>query len=206
MVTLGSQPQFGSRQSSFPFGTPPSKSRGESRFSVWRTGRGKEKIKDRAIDSLTCGNWYFSFWRHSGRGPRKEPGEDQDKEKLPKAKSNRGGPSCSFIQSRSTLLRLCGLWPARLLCPRDSPGKDMGWAAISRSKGSSQPGDQTHTSCMAGRFFTTLPPGKPLWGPRWTVKNNFPRCQDRKHCNGPVAGIREGLQYSRLRPEPEARQ
>ena len=38
------------------------------------------------------------------------------------------------------------------------------WVAISYSRGSSQPRDQTHISCIsciAGRFFTTAPPGKP---------------------------------------------
>ena len=39
------------------------------------------------------------------------------------------------------------------------------WAAISFSRGSSQPRDQTcisRGSCFADRFFTTEPPGKPL--------------------------------------------
>ena len=35
------------------------------------------------------------------------------------------------------------------------------WVAISFSGGSSQPRDQTQVSCIAGRFFTTEPPGKP---------------------------------------------
>ena len=35
------------------------------------------------------------------------------------------------------------------------------WVAISLSKGSSQHRDWTHVSCLAGRFFTTEPPGKP---------------------------------------------
>ena len=35
------------------------------------------------------------------------------------------------------------------------------WAAISFSRGSSQPRDQTQVSCIAGRFFTTEPPRKP---------------------------------------------
>ena len=33
--------------------------------------------------------------------------------------------------------------------------------AISFSRGSSQPRDQTYISCIAGRFFATEPPGKP---------------------------------------------
>ena len=34
------------------------------------------------------------------------------------------------------------------------------WVAISLSRGSSLPRDQTHISCLGG-FFTTEPPGKP---------------------------------------------
>ena len=35
------------------------------------------------------------------------------------------------------------------------------WVAIPFSSGSSQPRDQTRVSCLAGRFFTTVLPGKP---------------------------------------------
>ena len=35
------------------------------------------------------------------------------------------------------------------------------WAAISFSRGYSPPSDQTWVSCIAGRFFTTEPPGDP---------------------------------------------
>ena len=35
------------------------------------------------------------------------------------------------------------------------------WVAISFSRGSSQPRDQAHIICIAGRFFTAKPPGKP---------------------------------------------
>ena len=43
---------------------------------------------------------------------------------------------------------------ARLLCPWDFPGKNTGWVAISSSRGSSLPRDQTQVSYLAGRFFT----------------------------------------------------
>ena len=36
------------------------------------------------------------------------------------------------------------------------------WVAISSSRASSPPGDQTHVSCLAGEVFTTEPPGKPM--------------------------------------------
>ena len=40
------------------------------------------------------------------------------------------------------------------------------WVAVPSSRGSSPPRDQTYVSCgscIAGRFFTTEPPGNPLW-------------------------------------------
>ena len=36
----------------------------------------------------------------------------------------------------------------------------LAWVAISFSRGSSQPRDQTHVSCIAGTLFTTEPLGK----------------------------------------------
>ena len=35
------------------------------------------------------------------------------------------------------------------------------WVAMPSSRGSSQPRNETQVSCIAGRFFTTEPPGKP---------------------------------------------
>ena len=35
------------------------------------------------------------------------------------------------------------------------------WVAMPSSRESSQPRNQTHFSCIGGRFFTTEPPGKP---------------------------------------------
>ena len=42
------------------------------------------------------------------------------------------------------------------------------WSGLpfSSSRRSSQPRDRTQVSGIAGRFFTTKPPGKPLWGNR----------------------------------------
>ena len=50
------------------------------------------------------------------------------------------------------LLRPHGLKPARLLCPWDSPGKNIGLGVISFSRRSSQPRNQTQVSCTAGRL------------------------------------------------------
>ena len=63
---------------------------------------------------------------------------------------------CSVTSVSSDCLWPYGLWLTRLLCPWDSPGKDIGWVAISSSKGSSQPRDWTWIpciSCISGRFF-----------------------------------------------------
>ena len=40
--------------------------------------------------------------------------------------------------------------------------RTLEWVAIPFSRGSSQPRDQTHFSCIAGRIFTTARPEKPL--------------------------------------------
>ena len=63
------------------------------------------------------------------------------------------------------------------LCdPKSLPGSSvqgvfqariLEWVAISYSRGSSQPRDGTHVSvspALTGRFFTTVPPGKPPMG------------------------------------------
>ena len=52
---------------------------------------------------------------------------------------------------------------ARLLCPWDFPGKNTGVGCHFFSRESSRPRDQPHISCIAGGFFTTEPPGKPLY-------------------------------------------
>ena len=44
--------------------------------------------------------------------------------------------------------------------------RTLKWVAISYSRGSSQPRDRNHIpciSCIAGGFFTIVPPGKPGW-------------------------------------------
>ena len=53
------------------------------------------------------------------------------------------------------------------IIPRQTPVHGISQArildgvSISFSRGSSQPRDRTLVSCIAGRFFTTQPPGKP---------------------------------------------
>ena len=73
---------------------------------------------------------------------------------------------CSVIQ---LWLTLCNPMDC---CPQSSSthgllqARILEWVAISYSRGSSRPRDQTHVSCisaLAGRFFTTPPPGKPFF-------------------------------------------
>ena len=51
-------------------------------------------------------------------------------------------------------LQPSGLWASSFLCPWNSPSSTFEWAAISSSRGSSWPRDQTQVFCIAGRFFT----------------------------------------------------
>ena len=39
--------------------------------------------------------------------------------------------------------------------------RTLEWVAMASSRGSSRPRDGTHVSCIAGRLFTTNPPGNP---------------------------------------------
>ena len=66
---------------------------------------------------------------------------------------------CSVTKLCPNSVQPHGLKPARLLCPWISQARLLEWAAISFSTGSSWCRDQTHGSCIAGRFFTTEPPG-----------------------------------------------
>ena len=69
---------------------------------------------------------------------------------------------CSVVQSCPTLCN-----PMDCSLPGSSvhgisQARILEWIAISSSRGSSQPRDQTCTSTLAGRFFTTEPAGKPV--------------------------------------------
>ena len=54
-----------------------------------------------------------------------------------------------------------GLWPARLLCPRDSPGKNTGVGCHALPQGIFPTQGSNLGLLHSGRFFTTEPPGKP---------------------------------------------
>ena len=78
---------------------------------------------------------------------------------------------CSVV---SNSLRPHGLWPTRLLCPWDFPGKNTGVIVISCSRGSSQPRDQTRVPCVGIVLLTSSFP----WaqGPSSLSKGVSPCC------------------------------
>ena len=74
------------------------------------------------------------------------------------------GAAAAAAKSLQSCLTLCD--------PRDGsppgfpvPGilqaRALEWVALSFSRASSRPRDQTHVSCLAGIFFTSEPPGNP---------------------------------------------
>ena len=69
---------------------------------------------------------------------------------------------CSVV---SDSLAPHGLKPARLFCPWGFSRQEYWWLAISFSRGSSQPRDQTQVSHIAGRFFT-------IWATREAIIGN----------------------------------
>ena len=68
--------------------------------------------------------------------------------------------SLSHVQLFMTPWSVHGILQARIL----------EWVAIPFSRGSSLPRDRTQVSRIAGRFFTTEPPGKPLAGNRGHIQ------------------------------------
>ena len=69
---------------------------------------------------------------------------------------------CLVTKLCLTLLWPQGLQPTRLLCPWDFPGKNIGMDChFLRQRILIQV--LNHVSCIAGRFFTAEPPGKPIW-------------------------------------------
>ena len=71
---------------------------------------------------------------------------------------------CVCAQSLSHAQLFANLWTVDCQAPL-SMGvlqvRILEWVAICSSRGSSQPRDRTHVSCIEGRFFTTELSGKP---------------------------------------------
>ena len=71
---------------------------------------------------------------------------------------------CSlFAQSCPTLCNPIDCSPPDFPVHRISQAKILEWVAISFSRGSFRSRDHTCISCTAGGFFTTEPPGKPMY-------------------------------------------
>ena len=78
--------------------------------------------------------------------------------------------SSVHITSSAAAFRLCAALcdPMDYIPPASSAhgilqARVLQWVAMPSSRVSSQPRDGTQTSCIAGRFFTTEPPGKPAY-------------------------------------------
>ena len=73
---------------------------------------------------------------------------------------------CLVTKSCPTLLQLLDCSPPGSSVHGISKARILEWVAISFSRGSFRPGDQTHIFCIGSGFFTTEPRGKPNRGLR----------------------------------------
>ena len=71
--------------------------------------------------------------------------------------------TCCYLVTKlcPTLLQPHGLQPTMLLCPWDYPGKSTGVGCHFLLQGIFLTQGLNRVPCLAGRFFTTEPPGKP---------------------------------------------
>ena len=69
--------------------------------------------------------------------------------------------SCDLLNCTAPGFSVHGISQARIL----------EWVAITFSRGSSQPRDWSHLSCIVGRFFTTEPDSFPLEGPTCVISS-----------------------------------
>ena len=76
---------------------------------------------------------------------------------------------CSVTQLCPTLCNRMDCSPPGSFVRGSSQVRILEWVAISFSRGTSQPGDQTRVYCIAGGFFTTEPSGKPLKDNRCSI-------------------------------------
>ena len=116
-------------------------------------------VRRRSVNTAARDSWWWRFTLGRWFPKKEKKGKKQEKRRTEKAGVNK---ICCCLVARLTLLQPHGL-PARFLRTWDFPGI-MEWVAFFFSRGYSQHRDQTCTSCslLAGRFFTTEPPGKTL--------------------------------------------
>ena len=68
--------------------------------------------------------------------------------------------------------------------------RTLKWVAISFSRASSRPRDRTCLSCIAGGFFSTTPPGKPLcYAVLCLVAQACPTLCDPMDCSPPCSSV-----------------
>ena len=82
---------------------------------------------------------------------------------VPRSTSEEGG-YCLVAKPYPALCNPMDCSPPDLLVQGISQARILEWVALSFSKGSSQPGIKHGSPAMAGRFFTTEPPGRPSEG------------------------------------------
>ena len=70
---------------------------------------------------------------------------------------------CLFAQSCLTLCNPTDCSPPGSSVYGIFPARILEWVAMPSSKTSSWPKNRIHVSCIAGRFFTSEPTGKPNW-------------------------------------------
>ena len=80
---------------------------------------------------------------------------------------------CLAAKSIQILLQTHGLSLPGSSVHGTSQARILEGVAISFSRGSSQPRDQTPVSCLAGRFFTTEPPGEPYTMEYYAAKKEW---------------------------------
>ena len=69
---------------------------------------------------------------------------------------------CMHAQSLSCVWLFVCPWTVAHQAPLSTfQARILEWVAISYSRGLPHPGIETHISCIAGGFFTPVPPGKP---------------------------------------------
>ena len=107
-------------------------------------------------------NNQWAFWYHRETSARKDS----------KSSRSRCKVNCVSSVVFTLLLLLSHSVVAGSVCLDGSPQAPLSmgilqarlleWIAMPASRGSAQPRDWTQVSCIAGRFFTTEPPGKPM--------------------------------------------
>ena len=152
-------------------------------------------FKSRHWDESLCTS---GFLRNSPRGKKKssgrqrETGKERERSKANarfQAKPVSAGFCWEFVNCSvvSNSLQPHGLYPARLLCPWNSPDKETGVGCHFLLQGIFLPRDWTWISCTVGRFFTS-----------WTTRKL--RSRDYTTELGSTPSKRNGFPNSRTTP------